>query len=112
MIRLYAGDSSVRSNRISTVFNIRARLSYCWRDASSNRAPWLRGSSHDAAHLVAKQVAQRAAQHVEADEGAEVPDVAARIHREAAGVHADTVVRPGGEHFFAAAEGVVEAHRS
>ena len=46
----------------------------------------------DLLHRVAEQVLQRAAQHVDADERPEVADVAARVHRQAAGVHADGVV--------------------
>ena len=50
------------------------------------------GVVHHVPHVVALLVLQRAAQHVERDEGAEVADVAARVDRQAAGVHADPVV--------------------
>ena len=43
---LEEGDSSTRFIRVSKDLSIRARLSYCCRDASSYRAPWLRGNSH------------------------------------------------------------------
>ena len=46
---------------------------------------------HHLLHVVAQQVPQRAAQHVEADERPEIADVAARVDRQAAGVHADRV---------------------
>src|ERR1700682_2995517 len=45
MIMLYEGDSRTRFIRVSKDLSIRARLSYCCRDASSYRAPWLRGNS-------------------------------------------------------------------
>ena len=70
------------------------------------------GEVHHLPHLVAEQVPQRAAQHVEADERAEVADVAARVDGEAAGVHPDGVAGAGREGLFAARQGVVEAHRS
>ena len=57
-------------------------------------------------HVVALEL-QRAAQHVERDEGAEVADVAARVDRQAAGVHAHGPALRRGERFFAPAEGVV-----
>ena len=46
MIRLYAGDSSARSIRVSTDFRTRARLSYSCCGASSNLDACRRGSSH------------------------------------------------------------------
>ena len=50
------------------------------------------GEVHHLAHCAAADVLQRAAQHVEADEGPEVADVAAGVHRETARVHAHGVV--------------------
>ena len=66
------------------------------------------GVVDDLAHLVAAEVLQRAPQHVDADEGAEVADVRARVDRRAAGVHADGVVARRGERLFLSGQGVVE----
>jgi hypothetical protein len=49
-------------------------------------------------------------QDVDRDEGAEVADVAARVHREAAGIHADLIVSGRREVFLAASQSVVKAH--
>ena len=65
---------------------------------------------HDVAHRVALLVLQRAAQHVEADERPEVADVAARVDRQAARVHADGPAVGRHELFFGAGQRVVEAH--
>ena len=51
---------------------------------------------------------ERAAQHVEGDERAEVADVSARVDREAARVHPHVVAHRWGERFFLPREGVVE----
>ena len=68
------------------------------------------GEVHHLPDAVPALVLQRAAQHVEADEGPEVPDVAAVVDREAAGVHADRVVAKRREVLFPTRQGVVEAH--
>ncbi len=68
------------------------------------------GEVHDVVHLVAGDVLQRAAQHVHADEGAEVADVPARVDRQAARVHADGVVERRGKVLLLPGQGVVETH--
>ena len=67
---------------------------------------------HHLPHAIAAQVFQRPAQHVEADEGAEIADVTARVHGQAARVHPHGVVGARRERLFAAGQRVVEAHRS
>jgi hypothetical protein len=44
------------------------------------------------AHAPAADVLQRPPQHIGADERAEIADVTARVHRQAAGVHANGIV--------------------
>ena len=55
---------------------------------------------HDLPDLVALLVAQRASQDVEADERAEVADVAAGVDRQPAAVHPDRPAVGRGEGFF------------
>ena len=61
---------------------------------------------------MAAHVLERPAQHVQADERAEVADVPARVDGEPADVHADRVVAQRRERLLAPAQGVVQAkHR-
>ena len=69
------------------------------------------GEVHHLVHPPPAHVLQRAAQHVQADEGAEVADVPAVVDREAAGVHAHRVAHRRDKRLFLAREGVVKAHR-
>ena len=68
------------------------------------------GEVHHLLHFVALEVLQRPAQHVEADEGAEVADVAPGVDGEPAGVHPDRVVAARREILLAASQGVEETH--
>src|SRR5690349_4318300 len=63
-------------------------------------------------HLEAADVFQRAAQHVHAHERAEVADVSAGIHGEAARVHAHRVVANGDKVLQLPGQRVVETHRA
>ena len=68
------------------------------------------GEVHDVMHLVARDVFQRAAQHVHRHEGPEVADVTAGVDGQAAGIHAHRAVSHGRKLLLLPAEGVVETH--
>jgi hypothetical protein len=66
----------------------------------------------DLPDLVPFLVAESPTEHVEAHEGAEVPDVAACVDGQSAVVHPHGAAVGGHERFFGTRERVVEAHKS
>ena len=71
------------------------------------------GVVEDAAHLMAAEILQRPAQHIEADEGAEVADVAAVVDGEPARIHPHGVVVRRRERLFLSGQRVVQTqHRN
>ena len=67
------------------------------------------GVIDDFGNPVSAQVFQRAAQHIEADEGPEITDVSASVDGEPAGIHPHGVVARRRERLLLPREGVVEA---
>ena len=70
------------------------------------------GEVHHVPHLEAEQMPQRPAEHVDADKGPEIPDVAACVDGQAAGVHPHGAVPRRFERFFSAAQRVEQTHGS
>ena len=70
------------------------------------------GEVHHLAYGIARLVCERAAEDVERDEGSEVADVPARVHRQAARVHPHGIVVCGREVLLAAGQRVVQTHQS
>ena len=65
------------------------------------------GEVHHMMKIVAEQVLQRPAQHVDANEGAEIADMAARVDRRTARVHPHGVAARRSKSLFRAGQGVV-----
>ena len=85
-----------RLNPLLGVFTKR----YAGLSRAGNRLVVDVGVVDDVRDAKAAQVLQRTPEHVEADERPEVSDVAAVVHREAAGIHADRVVAKWRERLF------------
>jgi hypothetical protein len=69
------------------------------------------GEINHLADLISEQVAKRPPQHVDAHEGAEIPDMPARVHGQAAGIHADGVPVARREHFLGSGQRIEQTHR-
>ena len=93
--RLDAERGGVLAKRLDVLIGVFAQRQARLRRADDGLVVHV-GEVHDVVHLVAADVLQRAPQHVHADERAEVADVAARVDRQPARVHAHGVVDAAG----------------